>query len=445
MPIDYRRLVEGLAALTASSGDSPELVAIESMLATVRQATGAVGGTFTEYGIQGGRVAVAQGAMAWALGQPVPSELIEPDVVGQAFAGRADALPVEAAEQLLSRGIRALAGHPVRTGDRVVGALHLFFAELSDQDRTQVEQVLRLAAGCAGCSYTGRESPPIRSAEEEDDRSLFLAIAGHELRTPVTVIKGYASLVAGRWEALSEPERRSAVQVVSQRADDLAALVDRLLGVSAGDATSGAVRRIPFDLLDALVRAVAELPAELRRVVKVQLPNQLPLALGDPDALGTVVTELVTNAVKAGRQPVRSSAAEPRQDPARSPDRPHWSTVELAAGADSDTVFIRVEDRGTGIDAAHAEQAFERFWRGGAEGEVRSGVGLGLYLVRRLVERQNGWVSLRPRDGGGTVAEVRLSRADGPSGALTSKGSHHPARQAVAGGLLSGDSAGREA
>src|SRR5689334_22754521 len=105
MPIDYRRLVEGLAALTASSGDSPELVAIESMVATVRQATGAAGGTFTEYGIQGGRVAVAQGTMAWALGQPVPYEMVAPDVVGQPFAGRADTLPLEAAEQLLTRGI----------------------------------------------------------------------------------------------------------------------------------------------------------------------------------------------------------------------------------------------------------------------------------------------------------------------------------------------------
>ena len=113
------------------------------------------------------------------------------------------------------------------------------------------------------------------------------------------------------------------------------------------------------------------------------------------------------------------------------------SCVDLTAGADADTVFIRVCDRGVGIDPAHAERAFERFWRGpraihngepvrssssvevlnnggGRDPEARPGIGLGLYLVRRLVERQHGWVSLRPRDGGGTIAEVRLGRADGP-------------------------------
>jgi signal transduction histidine kinase len=77
-------------------------------------------------------------------------------------------------------------------------------------------------------------------------------------------------------------------------------------------------------------------------------------------------------------------------------------------------VFVRVGDRGVGIDPADAERAFERFWSARRDG---GGVGLGLYLVRRLVERQNGWVSLRPRDGGGTVAEVRLPRADAASGA----------------------------
>jgi signal transduction histidine kinase len=76
-------------------------------------------------------------------------------------------------------------------------------------------------------------------------------------------------------------------------------------------------------------------------------------------------------------------------------------------------VFIRVCDRGVGIDPIDVEHAFERFWRARRDGDGRGGVGLGLYLVRRLVERQNGWVSLRPREGGGTVAEVRLQRADG--------------------------------
>jgi two-component system phosphate regulon sensor histidine kinase PhoR len=76
-------------------------------------------------------------------------------------------------------------------------------------------------------------------------------------------------------------------------------------------------------------------------------------------------------------------------------------------------VGFRVADRGIGVMAEHVERAFERFWQAETGDHRRyGGVGLGLYLVRQIVERQNGWVSLRPRERGGTVAEVRLRRAD---------------------------------
>ncbi|HEV7708480.1 MAG TPA: ATP-binding protein, partial [Asanoa sp.] len=67
--------------------------------------------------------------------------------------------------------------------------------------------------------------------------------------------------------------------------------------------------------------------------------------------------------------------------------------------------------RGIGVRPEHVERAFDRFWQAESGDRRRyPGAGLGLYLVRRVIERQNGWVSLRPRDGGGTVAEVRLPR-----------------------------------
>jgi signal transduction histidine kinase len=284
--------------------------------------------------------------------------------------------------------------------------VHLYFAEVAERDWSAVRTVLRMATTFASAIYTGQEAAPFRSPGEEDDRSLFLAVAGHELRTPVTVIKGYASLLADRWDSLDDDQRSSAAKVLTQRADELAWLVDRLLGTSIDDPHSGSmVRSVPFDPIAALMRAAGAMPAEVRRTIRIELPNWLPPASGDPDVIGTVVTELVTNAVRA------SGGVEAKP-----------SSVDLTAGADADTVYIRVLDRGVGITPAEAELAFERFWRaqrpsagagGNRDADARGGVGLGLYLVRRLVERQNGWVSLRPRDGGGTIAEVRLARADG--------------------------------
>jgi len=404
MSIDYRRLVDGLAAAAEMVGDGTAgLAAIDLLVDTVREATGAAGATFTEYGDEGGRVVVASGVMAWALGQPIAPEFVDPAHPARPWAGRVDVLPVQVAEPLLGRGVLAISGHPVLTGRRPIGAVHVFFGEIDAEMLAQAEPVLRVVAAAAAHIYGDPETPPTVSAAPEDDRTLFLAVAGHELRTPVTVVKGYATMLADRWESLDEGNRRDAARVLTQRADELARLVDRLLGASVGDSAAGwLVRSVPFDPIEALLRAAGDLPADHRRLLRLELPNSLPPACGDPAILTSIVGELVTNAVRYTPQPGAGetpTAVEPG--------------VEIQAGADAHTVFVRICDRGVGIDPAHVERAFERFWRARREGDGR-GVGLGLYLVRRLVERQNGWVSLRPRDGGGTVAEVRLPRADGP-------------------------------
>jgi signal transduction histidine kinase len=227
----------------------------------------------------------------------------------------------------------------------------------------------------------------------EQARDLFAAVTGHELRTPVTVIKGYADTLVDHWDELDEPGRRDAAHRLGQRAGDLARLVDRLLSAVADSSGPDGTRlAIPFDLADALRAAVLDLPGEVRRLVRVELADNLPKALGDRASVPSVLSELVTNAVKYSP-----------------PDSP----VQLSAVVEPRAVGFRVADRGAGVNPQHVERAFERFWQADSGNQRRGGgVGLGLYLVRRMIERQNGWVSLRPRERGGTVAEVRLPRAD---------------------------------
>jgi signal transduction histidine kinase len=407
MPIDYDRLLDGLNAMTEMINDGRAgLVVIDSLAVTAREASGATGATFTEYGDEGGRVVVANGDMAWALGQPIAGEFIDRDPAAQPWVSPVDQLPPFIADPLLARGVVAIAGHPVRDARRLLGSVHVYFAERDAAPAAQLEPVMRLVAGSIAHVYGDAHDPPTRAIPgpggpgtvfDGDDRTLFLAVAGHELRTPVTVVKGYANMLAQRWDALGEPDRRAAAAVLNQRAGELARLVDRLLSASVGDGAAGwLVRTFPFDPVEALRAAAADLPEDLRRPLLLDLPHSLPPASGDPAILTSIVAELVTNAVRY----------TPKDDGAAA--RP----VEVQAGADAHTVFVRVCDRGIGIDPTDVERAFERFWRGHREG---GGVGLGLYLVRRLVERQNGWVSLRPREGGGTVAEIRLPRADAPA------------------------------
>lgn len=233
----------------------------------------------------------------------------------------------------------------------------------------------------------------VTAGPEPIGADLFIAATSHELRTPVTVIRGYTDTLIEHWDALDEPARREAVTRVGRRAKELADLVDRLL--TAATDMAGLIQPTPptpFDLVEALRTVVDDLNPELRAGLRVELPRALPTALGDPAAIPTVLTELVTNACKY------------------SPERVE---VELTAGADAQTVWFQVADRGIGVHPDHAERAFERFWQRDTTDQRRyGGVGLGLYLVRRMVERQHGWVSLRPRSGGGTLAEVRLQRMD---------------------------------
>jgi signal transduction histidine kinase len=228
------------------------------------------------------------------------------------------------------------------------------------------------------------------SERRRDDRDLFVAVTSHELRTPVTVIKGYADTLTNHWSSLDEAGRRDAVRVIGQRAGDLARLVDRLLSATSDAGPAGGSAPARFDLVDTLRTAAAELPSNLRHRLTFRLPDALPKAMGDRESMATVLTELATNAEKYSP-----------------PDAP----IEVTADADERSVLFRVGDRGVGIRPDHVERAFDRFWQGESGDRRRyPGAGLGLYLVRKVVERQGGWVSLRPREGGGTVAEVRLPR-----------------------------------
>ncbi|WP_143175647.1 sensor histidine kinase [Cryptosporangium aurantiacum] len=231
------------------------------------------------------------------------------------------------------------------------------------------------------------------SRREDEAQNLFLATASHELRTPLTIIRGYADTLVTRWDQLDDVGRRSAAEVIGTRTRQLAALVDRLL---SGDRAGGTRPETQaFDVRTALASALASAPAnEDGHRLRARIPATLPAAIGEPDTIPTIVTELLTNAYKYS---------------------PDGGDIEVSAGADVSAVWFRVADRGVGVPPDQAESVFARFWQVDRGDQRRfGGVGLGLYIIRQLLDRQGGWVSLRPRLGGGSVVEVRLRRADHP-------------------------------
>lgn len=391
---DYAALMAGLHTVVESlnAGESG-LSALSRLLEAAGPALDAAGMLLTEFGDTHARVLVATGASSWAVGRPVPTSCRDFHLGTGARTWEVTAadLPAEIADQLRGRGLHRLLGARLDLDGTHVGGLHAYFRRPEPLHPAH-HSTLAFVGACAVRLYAQwrKQAAPREEQAGAFDRDLFVAVTSHELRTPVTVIKGFANTLHDHWEALEPEQRRNAVQVIRQHADELARLVDRLLAAATTTDPTGLPMRLPFDLVTALRDAVAGLQPDQRARLRLRLPETLPKAYGDRNSIPTVLTELVNNAMKYSD-----------------------GEVELSAGADEQTVTFQVADRGIGIAPEHVELAFERYWQADrGDRRAHDGAGLGLHLVRRIVERQKGWVSLRPRDSGGTVAEVRLPRAD---------------------------------
>jgi len=227
-----------------------------------------------------------------------------------------------------------------------------------------------------------------RSKSIEESKDLFLAVTSHELRTPITVVQGYASTLLTHWENITDEERRGSVERIAERTRSLAALVEQLLLGSRAGLAAPAPTHVVFDLGGLLRTAVAGFKNVAREHEFVlDIAPDVPPAIGDPSSIEIVFSQLLENAIKYS---------------------PDGGAITVSVRAEGETIVAQVCDRGLGIPAGEHAQVFERFYQIGGERRRFGGVGLGLYIVQRLVEAHGGTVQARPRDGGGTCFEVTL-------------------------------------
>jgi signal transduction histidine kinase len=214
-------------------------------------------------------------------------------------------------------------------------------------------------------------------------REEFLSVAAHELKTPVTSLRGFAHVALRQVERDETPDPRlirRALAVIDEQTAKLARLVSRLLDRSRIESGRLALEPEPTELVPLLesVVSAARMTTERHEIV-LHAPEAL-VAVVDALRLEQVVRNLVDNGIEF-------SPADSAID------------VELVA-ADSDTVRIAVRDRGPGIPPEHRGHIFERFYQVRA-GETRTGMGLGLYISRQIVELHGGRLVVEfPRDGG---------------------------------------------
>jgi two-component system OmpR family sensor kinase len=229
------------------------------------------------------------------------------------------------------------------------------------------------------------ESAFSEKAETEARLRRFVADASHELRTPVTAIRGYAEL--GRIGVLaSNEEVTRAMSRIETEAKQLGLLVDDLLTLATADEMRP-MRKVRLDLAD-----VAEECAAAMRARSPEHPLTTSLdhvyLLADPDRLRQVISNVLNN---AAMHTAPGTAV----------------TLRVGPSPDARTATIRVCDEGPGMEEASVARAFERFYRADpSRTRATGGAGLGLSIVEALVREQGGTVTLTSTSGQGTTVTI---------------------------------------
>src|SRR5579884_383964 len=274
------------------------------------------------------------------------------------------------------------------TGDQRLRAVAVLQQKASSLEaevaqRKRVEVQLREALAAERAAREAAESA-LRLRDE------FLSIAAHELKTPITSLSGQAQLLLRRLErdGQLEPERLAqALGMIRGQSDKLARLLGRLLDVSRLEAGKLMLERQPTDLAVLVAQVVAEARArgDLHPISLTAPPSLM--ADVDPLRLEQVLTNLLDNAVKYS---------------------PDGGPIEVVlARRDATTVELSVRDHGLGIPPERRGQIFERFYQAHA-GDHRSGLGLGLYVSRQIVELHGGEIGVESPSDGGTRFTMRL-------------------------------------
>jgi signal transduction histidine kinase/integral membrane sensor domain MASE1 len=225
----------------------------------------------------------------------------------------------------------------------------------------------------------------------------FLAKMSHELRTPLNSIIGFSDLLLEQYDVVPEDKRRRFLENVDRSGRHLLRLINDMLDIARVEAGKMEFVFEAVDLHALVARVVATtspLFAKKRQHVSIEMSKENLVARGDAGRLDQVVLNLLSNANKFS---------------------PEDSRIVVAGYRDGDSCVIEIRDEGIGIAKADRERVFEEFEQASPLGPSTEGAGLGLALVRRLVEAHGGAITLESEPGKGSAFFVRLptmERAD---------------------------------
>ncbi len=223
----------------------------------------------------------------------------------------------------------------------------------------------------------------------ERSRAELVSTVAHELRSPLTSVKGFTATLLNKWGRFTDDQKRVMLETVNADADRVTRLITELLDVSRLESGRMEVHRQLVDLPDRARKIIAGRVAagDAEDRFRLEVLGGLPETWLDADKIDQILGNLVENAVRHGAGIV-TIVVEPA----------HLDGEE----GELDAVAVSVRDQGEGISPDVAPRVFRQFWRG----KRRGGTGLGLYIVKGLVEAHGGTIGVCRAPGGG--AEFRF-------------------------------------
>jgi len=236
-----------------------------------------------------------------------------------------------------------------------------------------------------------RKQAELELKERAESLADFLTVASHELRHPISVVKGYTTMLGGYLERMNPEDMQGILSALDIAVDRLTHFVEELLQVSLVERGRFTFRMRQVQLEQLLNSAVADMKALGHgNEIAVSVSDDANSLTADPEKLIQLLVILLDNAVKFS---------------------PPASPIELEAGLKDDRVVVSVMDRGIGVPEKDEELIFDRFYQ---VEEImhhsKVGLGLGLYLARQIVGGHDGEIHHRQRDGGGSVFKFCLAR-----------------------------------
>lgn len=214
--------------------------------------------------------------------------------------------------------------------------------------------------------------------QRDRQKSDMVATVAHELRSPLTGIKGFSATLLSRWDAFTEEQRLFMLQTIDADADRLSRLITELLDAARIDAGRLSLRTEPVRIDELAARVLKSTFSTASEPPTPRVEGEIPLLWGDADRVMQVLTNLVENASRHG-EGLREIVVAPMEQ------------------AGTPGVSVRVIDNGPGIPEEMRMRIFSRFWRSGPG----AGSGLGMFIVRGVVDQHGGSILIDDAEGGG--------------------------------------------